>query len=365
MKRISIDDFDGGINDIDDATLIPNNACVEIKNYEYRDLDGMKRRFGIDNNILNDAKIEDIKSFDIWYPNNLLSDMYDDKIFVLHKKIADTILIPTDPMDYTPQAYFNFSGSELTEFYPTGVQEDLPEVTEVSIPPIDTTTGNLIETIGDNAFADKTNITSVIFSNEINTVGDSAFNECTSLTTVIMNNNVKIIGANIFNNCTSLTSVTLSNAITSNMVGTFYGCTALASITIPNGITVIYEQAFGNCTSLTNIIIPDSVVTVQDYTFENCTALEGIVFPLNLTIIQNNVCAGCTSLTSVVCGENVTEIEAEAFTNSPITSILIPSDVLMDESTDVGTNTGFRAYYLSQGSVGGTYLYLDGNWTLT
>ena len=87
MKRISIDDFDGGVNDIDDATLIPDNACVEIKNYEYRDLDGMKRRFTSDNSDLNSAKIEDIKSFDIWYPNNKLNDMYDDKIYIIHKSV--------------------------------------------------------------------------------------------------------------------------------------------------------------------------------------------------------------------------------------------------------------------------------------
>ena len=87
MKRISIDDFDGGINDIDDATLIPNNACVEIKNYEYRDLDGIKKRYSYDNAELNSANITDIKSFDIWYPNRLLDDMYGDKIYIIHKSV--------------------------------------------------------------------------------------------------------------------------------------------------------------------------------------------------------------------------------------------------------------------------------------
>ena len=499
MKRISIDDFDGGVNDIDDATLIPNNACVEIKNYEYRDLDGMKRRFGIDNNILNDAKIEDIKSFDIWYPNNLLSDMFGDKIFVLHKKIVEeaklsnpqwlyfagtelawktgadritaewysmnnvdnyTLEVATDEaftsifgtyyvvgsaLSYTvtgltasttyylrikairknkesgyseiatvpvstPEAYFAFSAGVITDFYPTGVEENLTEVTVVYIPayyngsdvtsiglnafsycasitsiiiPSSVTSigiyafnactslasiiiPNSVITIGTLAFHRCTSLTSIIIPDGVTSIGDSAFYNCASITSIIIPSSVTSIGEAVFQSCASLTSVTTLNSVTSIGLNAFYGCTSLTSVTIPNTVVSIGNNAFAECAALENITIPNSVTSIGEAAFYNCTSLTSVTIPNSVTSISKNAFNSCTSLESIVISNSVTSIGENTFYDCPLDTIKIGTSVTIDEtSTTMGTNAGFRDFYLTQSSEGGIYVYTGGNWTLS
>ena len=84
MKRVSIDNFKGGVIDKVNPQKIPDNALTEVKNYEYRKTPILRKRFSTDEAELNEAKLEDIYNFDVWYPNKPLDDMYDDKIFVLH-----------------------------------------------------------------------------------------------------------------------------------------------------------------------------------------------------------------------------------------------------------------------------------------
>ena len=81
-----------------------------------------------------------------------------------------------------------------------------------------------VTSIGENAFALSTNLTSVTIPNSITSIGEEAFANCTSLTSIIIPNNVKSFGH-----------------------GAFRGCSALKSINIPNGITAITQADFEEC----------------------------------------------------------------------------------------------------------------------
>ena len=78
---------------------------------------------------------------------------------------------------------------------------------------------------------------------------------------------VTSIGNNAFEDCTNLTSVTIPDSVTSIGESAFYGCTILISIKIPNGVVSIGEGAFYGCTSLTSITIPQSVTSIGNETF--------------------------------------------------------------------------------------------------
>ena len=93
MKRKTVNDFDGGINNIDDPELIPDSTLTEAENYEYRDYDGLKKRKSVDISELTQEGLTDVENFDIWYPGRSLSDMAGDKIYVIHQK-ESTIEIP-------------------------------------------------------------------------------------------------------------------------------------------------------------------------------------------------------------------------------------------------------------------------------
>ena len=78
------------------------------------------------------------------------------------------------------------------------------------------------------------------------------------------------IGQHAFENCTNLTSVTIPNTITSIDYCTFYNCTGLINISIPNSVTSIDSGSFSYCRNLTSINIPNSVASLGVEAFYNC-----------------------------------------------------------------------------------------------
>ena len=98
-------------------------------------------------------------------------------------------------------------------------------------------------------------ITNLSDSNIIN-IGNSAFQDCKNLTSVILPN-VTTIGENAFNGCTSLTSVDFPN-VTTIGENAFNGCTSLTSVILPN-VTTIGENAFRSIDTL-NLILPSSTI---------------------------------------------------------------------------------------------------------
>ena len=68
---------------------------------------------------------------------------------------------------------------------------------------------------------------------------------------------VTSIGDNAFAYCSGLTSVTIPNSVTSIGRYAFDGCSGLTSVTIPNSVTSIGYEAFNNCRGLTKVEISD------------------------------------------------------------------------------------------------------------
>ena len=78
-------------------------------------------------------------------------------------------------------------------------------------------------------------------------IGDYAFYDCSDLTSVTIPNSVTSIGDYAFYRCSDLTSVTISNSVTSIGDDAFYDCDGLTSVTIPNSVTSIGSYAFVSC----------------------------------------------------------------------------------------------------------------------
>ena len=153
--------------------------------------------------------------------------------------------------------------------------------------------------IGEQAFYNCDDLTSITIPNGVTIIGHSAFYGCRGLTSITIPNSVTSIGDSAFNSCTGLTSITIPNSVTSIGDYTFQGCTGLASVTIPDSVTSIGNYAFPGCRVLASITIPNSVTNIGDYAFYGCRGLTSITIPNSVTSIGDYTFQGCTGLASI------------------------------------------------------------------
>ena len=125
---------------------------------------------------------------------------------------------------------------------------------------------------------------------------------------------VTSIGNDAFWNCSDLTSVDIPDSVTSIGNSAFSMCSGLTSVDIADGVTTIGEYAFESCYSLTSITIPDSVTSIGDYAFEICTKLTNVTFAgANLPSFDLNVFYYCNTLQTISLSADMTQEQQAAW----------------------------------------------------
>ena len=151
---------------------------------------------------------------------------------------------------------------------------------------------------------------------------------------VIINDGVTSIGQDAFYQCTNLTSVTIPISVISIGNYAFQECASLTSITIPDSVTSIGRNLFFRCTGLTSVTIGNSVTSIGDYVFNQCKSLTSITIPDSVTSIGISVFGSCGNLTEVdfsACTDIPTLNDSTAFSGTPESLVIkVPSD-LVDE----------------------------------
>jgi hypothetical protein len=181
--------------------------------------------------------------------------------------------------------------------------------------------GSNVTNIGKLSFWGCDKLTSVELGNSVETIHEQAFSYMESLTSIKLPNSVRTIDINAFSHCNGLTSITLNEGLETIDIMAFEGCKNLESIKIPNSVKTLgrYVEEFGTvmssvfygCKSLSSAIIGNSITTLGTQTFQEC-GLKSIVIPTNITRIENNCFIDCSQMSSVAILGNVTYIGDEA-----------------------------------------------------
>ncbi|MDD4291397.1 MAG: leucine-rich repeat protein [Clostridia bacterium] len=134
-----------------------------------------------------------------------------------------------------------------------------------------------VTSIAAKAFYGDCIISEVVVGANVVSIGEQAFAKCSNLTSVIFTGTkLKTIDRYAFSYCFALQSVDLPEGLVSFGSNCFYYCTSLTSYTIPSSCKAIADHAFYYCTSLESIYIPSTVNTIGFYAFSECNSVTSV-----------------------------------------------------------------------------------------
>ena len=145
-------------------------------------------------------------------------------------------------------------------------------------------------------------------------IGQQAFLNCTNLTSVDFGYGWKDIGTQAFFGCSALKDIVLPEGVEFIRNGAFSGA-AIEAIHLPNTLKVIEANAF-RCENLKTITIPASVEKIETFAFQNNKALTD-VYVLGTNTKAGNQAFGpyTVSIFKYDNPGNITPVKREFYTN--------------------------------------------------
>ena len=119
--------------------------------------------------------------------------------------------------------------------------------------------------------------------------------------TMMIPKSVRVIGNAAFDQCVDKTSITIPEGVTQIEDYAFNDCQGFRSVIIPDGVTSIGDAAFRGCRNLTSVSIPNSVTHIGESAFDCCVSLPSITLPQNLTTIGEGILYNCDMMEAVHC----------------------------------------------------------------
>ncbi len=302
-------------------------------------------------------------------------------------RIAQSLGIQVNPYDIRDGVLWSSNGNLLLMDENTGSLTIPDSVTAIGAGAFANLEGlrtiiipSTVKRIEQDAFRNNSTLETVIMQEKVNAdgtiegveyIGNFAFKECPNLTTVQMANSVMEIGAQVFYNCNNLKSINISTGLKVISGYMFTGCSSLTNIEVPEGVRSINSYGFRSCVNLETIKLPSTLETIDGTAFNECTKLANIeiaeenrnfsfengillgnsgtemviilesaiknntlTIPDTVTSLKSGQISGFTQITTVNIPASVTSIHAGFFQNNNITNVTINSSNLKYEVID-------------------------------
>ena len=294
----------------------------------------------------------------------------DEDVVILSHLPLETNYTVTSIADRAFQSGIYLQGSRW-EYYGGG------KIKSVQIP-------GSVKTIGESALQGCKSLQSVVLCSGIESIGESAFSG-TGLISVNIPGSVKRIGVYAFSYCESLSSITLNYGIEEIDLGAFYYCSSLTSVILPASLKSLGDGAFVHCAGITSLNLPASL-TIEGNPFSNMENLQrltvsagnpvlsvedGVLYetkdgdkklvqyptamtntpftftvPDGVTVIGNSAFEDNHNLAGCILPESLKRIGNNAFWQTIISSITIPSQVTEISYNVFGTTNPWRGWGL-------------------
>jgi hypothetical protein len=165
-------------------------------------------------------------------------------------------------------------------------------------------TGNAVYHSEGNCIIETASNTLVVGSNNgvipdyVTRIGDGAFSNCLNLSSIDIPDGVTYIGEDAFSNCARLTTLILPDSLTTIRDHSFSG-SGLVEIVIPDSVTRIPDSAFFSCMELRSITIPEGVATIGSEAFFQCVELVELTIPSTVTRLGADLFELCHELKTI------------------------------------------------------------------
>lgn len=176
-----------------------------------------------------------------------------------------------------------------------------------------------IPEIKDKAFQGATQLASFAFNDEdgdspINTLGSSAFEGCTHLQTFTIPSTVRNIGDDCFDGC-GLVEIIYPATIQHMGERVNYQCKDLQKVSFGEGTTTIPARMFWGCEKLTEVNLPSTVRSLGMYDFAECDSLESINIPAAVKELPYSLFWGNRGLKEIKLHEGLEKIGDAVFSD--------------------------------------------------
>lgn len=216
---------------------------------------------------------------------------------------------------------------------------------------------NCVTEVGDYAFFQNANVSSITIPNSVKRIGKAAFYECTNFSRLTIPATVSELGTSAFCGCVNVTSLTFESPsqLTELPGHSFYYLASLKSVTLPEGVKRLGLMSFASCEALTTVNL-SSTVEVLDSTCFLDNPITKIDLK-NVKVVGHMAFSGCTELQQIIGGNHLEEIHTSAFNRcNKLTTVTIPESLKV-----LYRNAFFRSTGLTTLNLPSTLECITGN----